>query len=932
MNEGRLVIRSLTGAERVSSLPPGRPQVLGRSRFCDLVVDDKHVARRHLRVEFQGSQCRMESVGKEPFSYKGQNKLAALLKNGDSIRIGNHEIVFYLPESHEEPSEPAPSTRGSPERGHPPYTQIKLRLPRNKLIVYERVATRVEALLAKGEKTELTEGFHFEITPPGSLIVNADRELVPMKTGPARVAVRMGPWFDVAEVVVEDPVLDSLVLLVPPEPVSEGEEFSVQVMGLHTDAQGKRAEMAVTHLCQFKAEPESALESLEHAGRLRALRAGAFTLQAMLAGVESPSVKRRIEPPVLKALALTLPSWVIEAGTRVPLLVEGVWSHGRREPYAEEVTWQISSPSVVAVKQGFLEALEPGPCTLRAVTAFLSSDPLEVEVRVGSFKEGGLVLPDEMAPQARSRPVTRVLTVDGHTWDVTTLSTLESDNPKVLRVLPDGAIEALVEGMATVTARYNEVPFTKSVKVTRSPRKADVSVYRELLAHGLDEQLPVGLSTRIVATGILHDGSQNEVPESEILLTSLTPTLLSCRGAEVVALAPGPAKVRVEHGPLHIERVITVVGPRIVRLKFDPPSLVVKPDERSVVRAFALSSDGRETEVTHLARWTVPRGLIGSPRTGSVQAVVAGVYELLCEYGGLTKSLTLTANDEELPDDDPNRYGDLRLIGVVGVGGMGRVFRAERVEDGKPFALKTLRNRYLSSASMVERFLHEAQILHSFQHPHIVKVFRCGKKAERPFMVMEFLEGETLAGVVKRKGPLPFQLAVAMVRDVSRALHVLHAKKAVHRDVKPGNIFLTRDGVVKLMDFGIARSDGDATAQTAHAARLVGTASYVAPEQARASQSADARSDLYSLGATFFALLTGRPPYLGESGLEIVLQHLNAPVPDVRTLARETPPEVAAMVSRLLAKDPGARPQSAAEVALSLELIASDVDLRECFL
>ncbi|HXF71003.1 MAG TPA: Stk1 family PASTA domain-containing Ser/Thr kinase [Actinomycetota bacterium] len=263
--------------------------------------------------------------------------------------------------------------------------------------------------------------------------------------------------------------------------------------------------------------------------------------------------------------------------------------------------------------------------------------------------------------------------------------------------------------------------------------------------------------------------------------------------------------------------------------------------------------------------------------------------------------------------------GRYRLEGPIGSGGMAQVHRGTDTVLGRPVAIKILSPRYAGDAEFVARFRREAQAAARLNHPNVVGVYDTGSDDGTHYIVMEYVEGRTLADFLARDGRLPAERAVELAEAVCRALAVAHAQGVIHRDVKPGNIMVTRDGRVKVMDFGIARlADGaDTVAQTA---AVLGTASYLSPEQAR-GEPVDARSDLYSLGVVLYEMLTGRPPFTGDSPVAVAFKHVNeAPTPPSK-LAPDVPPDLEAVVMRCLAKNPANRYASAEELLADLERV-----------
>jgi len=254
--------------------------------------------------------------------------------------------------------------------------------------------------------------------------------------------------------------------------------------------------------------------------------------------------------------------------------------------------------------------------------------------------------------------------------------------------------------------------------------------------------------------------------------------------------------------------------------------------------------------------------------------------------------------------------------GTVGRGGMATVYRGTDRVLGRTVAIKVLSEKYAGDEKFVTRFRREAQAAAALNHPNIVGVYDTGDEGEMHYIVMEYVEGETLADVLKREGPLEPPRAVAIAEDVATALEAAHDKGLVHRDVKPGNVMIDGEGRVKVMDFGIARAVADDT--LTQTGLVLGTASYLSPEQAQGSP-VDARSDIYSLGCVLYEMLTGRPPFPGDSPVAIAYRHVNEEARPPSEVAPTVPREVDAVVMRALAKDPDERFPTAEELRAALD-------------
>ena len=267
----------------------------------------------------------------------------------------------------------------------------------------------------------------------------------------------------------------------------------------------------------------------------------------------------------------------------------------------------------------------------------------------------------------------------------------------------------------------------------------------------------------------------------------------------------------------------------------------------------------------------------------------------------------------ELGDILGGRY---RLVELLGQGGMATIYRAQDVQLGREVAVKVLRPEYGRDPDFVARFRQEAQSAASLSHPGIVAVYDFGTDEGGPYLVMELVDGEDLATLLRRNGPLPPRQAARLVAEVARALDAAHARGIVHRDVKPGNIMVTREGRVKVADFGIARAWADA--RLTLPGTTLGSVHYFSPEQAL-GEPATAASDVYSLGIVLYELLSGRRPWEGDSAASIAMARVSAAPPLVSDVRPNVPPALEAIDRKALAPDPGARFASAGALADALE-------------
>ncbi|MDP9119330.1 MAG: Stk1 family PASTA domain-containing Ser/Thr kinase [Actinomycetota bacterium] len=263
-------------------------------------------------------------------------------------------------------------------------------------------------------------------------------------------------------------------------------------------------------------------------------------------------------------------------------------------------------------------------------------------------------------------------------------------------------------------------------------------------------------------------------------------------------------------------------------------------------------------------------------------------------------------------------FGDrYEVEGRIGAGGMAEVWRGHDRVLNRTVAIKTLLPQFARDASFVDRFRREAQAAARLNHPGIVSVYDSGTDGDTPYIVMHLIEGRTLADFLESGKTLPPMQAAKIAQEVAEALAAAHAQGVVHRDIKPANIMITRDGKVLVMDFGIARLiSGPETAPQTSA--VMGTASYLSPEQAQ-GQSVDARTDIYSLGVVLYEMLTGRPPFTGDSPMAIAYKQVNATPEPPSSVNPQVPPEQDAVVMRALSKNPTNRYQTGQEFADDLE-------------
>lgn len=257
-----------------------------------------------------------------------------------------------------------------------------------------------------------------------------------------------------------------------------------------------------------------------------------------------------------------------------------------------------------------------------------------------------------------------------------------------------------------------------------------------------------------------------------------------------------------------------------------------------------------------------------------------------------------------------------RLVSRIAVGGMGEVWRAHDESLARDVAVKVLREEYAGDEGFLERFRTEARNCAQLSHPNIAQLYDYGEQDGSAFLVMELILGEPLSDLLDREPVLPTRRLLPLLAETARALHAAHVAGVVHRDVKPGNIILSRSGRVKITDFGISTATG--RIPMTDSGMVMGTAQYLSPEQA-IGKAATPASDIYSLGIVAYEALVGHRPFTGPTAVDIAVAHVNTPVPP---MPADINSELSALVMRMLAKDPEERPRSAASLARVLDDMA----------
>lgn len=263
-----------------------------------------------------------------------------------------------------------------------------------------------------------------------------------------------------------------------------------------------------------------------------------------------------------------------------------------------------------------------------------------------------------------------------------------------------------------------------------------------------------------------------------------------------------------------------------------------------------------------------------------------------------------------------------KLIDELGKGSSAVVYVARDITDNHLYAAKTMYKQQLEHQGILRRFQREVAILQYLDDPHIVRIIDYGDDKDIFYIIMDYIDGKTLRDYMTPRVPLKLFQAFDYLRQITEGLDTTYKKAVVHRDIKPQNILINRKGVVKIVDFGLALAD---TPTLTDSKDFMGTAYYVSPEQIDHAHSVDIRSDLYSLTVMFFEMVIGKPPYIGNSLIDIVSQHKNAPIPSVCSIRRELPEAIDEFVSKGMAKAPADRFQTPTALLTALEQLQERV-------
>ena len=258
---------------------------------------------------------------------------------------------------------------------------------------------------------------------------------------------------------------------------------------------------------------------------------------------------------------------------------------------------------------------------------------------------------------------------------------------------------------------------------------------------------------------------------------------------------------------------------------------------------------------------------------------------------------------------------------LLGRGGMGVVYRAVETGLSRPVAIKILPETALTDNDAVQRFDREARIVAQLNHPNIAQIYGIGQVDDAPYYVMEYIEGRSLEEILKEKGRLAGTRGVKIMIQAAKGLKAASEQGVIHRDIKPGNLMVTEDDKVKVVDFGIAKAFQDDTFKTA-TGLIMGTPRYLSPEQGRGVEKLDMRSDIYSLGATFYHMVTGNPPFDADNPITLIQKHITKPVVAIQEFNANVPEKLCNIIYRMLEKLPADRFQDYNELIIALENVA----------
>jgi serine/threonine protein kinase len=319
-------------------------------------------------------------------------------------------------------------------------------------------------------------------------------------------------------------------------------------------------------------------------------------------------------------------------------------------------------------------------------------------------------------------------------------------------------------------------------------------------------------------------------------------------------------------------------------------------------------------------------GFLAAPQVQQLSGKHPDAQALARELVGRNWLTPYQANQLLAGRGDDLFLGSYRILDRLGEGGMGQIFKAHHVSMDRTIALKIIPKDRMSDPTAVSRFQREVRAVAKLSHPNIVIAFEVNQVGHTPFLAMEYVEGIDLARLVQQSGPLSIPRACEYIRQAAIGLQHAHERGLVHRDIKPGNLMVTRRDpngppVIKILDFGLARFESDSAnaARLTQLGKIVGTVDFMAPEQAQDPRTADIRADIYSLGCSLFYLLTGKPPFPGEDAVEKISARVLGDASSVRQVRPEVSPALERVIAKMMARNAGDRNQTPGEVAKALE-------------
>jgi serine/threonine-protein kinase len=335
--------------------------------------------------------------------------------------------------------------------------------------------------------------------------------------------------------------------------------------------------------------------------------------------------------------------------------------------------------------------------------------------------------------------------------------------------------------------------------------------------------------------------------------------------------------------------------------------------------------DSPQIEEEKLCQALVGRGLLTRDEFQLVRSS-EGPEDLESLVGRLISSGYLTPSQgvrviQDLPNLIQEQIPGYRIQEKIGKGAMGTVFRAMQLSMNRDVAVKILHAQFVGNPTYLQRFHREAQVAARFSSPNIVQAIDVGSAGELHYFVMEYVEGATIKDALDEGESFSPRESLGIILHIARALEHAHRQKLVHRDVKPANIILTLDGLPKLADLGMARELTNLEQIEAEKGKTIGTPYYMAPEQARGRDDVDIRADLYSLGATWYHMLTGKPPFAFGKIEQVLLAHIEKKLIPAHEVNPKVPPEYSAVIGVLMAKKPSQRYASPTELLVDLELL-----------